>query len=129
MPEEAIRIQYSRSSGPGGQNVNKLNTRAELWISVSSLWMLPDHILLRLRSLAGRRITKEDEIHLVSQMQRSQEGNRQAVIDRLSELIHEALNAPKPRRATRPSRAAKRRRVEAKRRRAETKTHRKEVRE
>lgn len=122
LPEEAVRFAYSRSSGPGGQNVNKVNTRAELWISMASLAILPTYAVVRLRSIAGKRITKDNELHLVAQVERTQEGNRTALLDKLRELVREALAAPKPRRVTKPSKAAKRRRVEAKRHRGEIKS-------
>jgi len=124
LPEDALHFQYSRSSGPGGQNVNKVNTRAELWIAIGSLAILPPYALTRLRSIAGKRITREDELHLVAQIERTQEGNRTALLDKLRELIGEALAAPKPRRSTKPSKGSRRRRVEAKKRRSEIKSHR-----
>jgi len=124
LPEDALHFQYSRSSGPGGQNVNKVNTRAELWIAIRSLAILPPYALTRLRSIAGKRITREDELHLVAQIERTQEGNRTALLDKLRELIREALAAPKPRRSTKPSKGSRRRRVEAKKRRSEIKSHR-----
>ena len=124
LQDEAMRFQYSRSSGPGGQNVNKVNTRAELWISMNSLAVLPPYAQTRLRSIAGKRITKDDELHLVAQIERTQEGNRSALLEKLREMIHQALAAPKPRRATKPSKGSRRRRVEAKKRRSEIKSHR-----
>jgi len=127
VPEDAIRFQYSRSSGPGGQNVNKVNTRAELWLPLERLYQLPYYAMARLRSIAGKRITKEDELHLVAQIERTQEGNRAALFEKLRELVRDAMTAPKPRRKIKVSRAAKRRRVEGKRQRAETKTNRREV--
>jgi len=126
-PSEAIRVQYARSSGPGGQNVNKLNTRAELWIAVDAIAGLTPGAANRLKCLAGKRLTRSGEIHLVAQTERSQERNRQAVLDRLIAIIEEAIIEPKPRRPTRPSRAAKRRRLESKRRRGEVKVHRRNV--
>jgi ribosome-associated protein len=124
LPEEAVRFAYSRSSGPGGQNVNKVNTRVEAWISLRALEILPAYAVVRLRSIAGRRITKDDELHLVAQVERTQEGNRSALIEKLRELIQQALTAPRPRRATKPSKASKRRRVEGKRHRGEIKSNR-----
>lgn len=129
LPEDAVCFQYSRSSGPGGQNVNKVNTRAELWLPIESLWQLPYYALTRLRSIAGKRITKDDELHLVAQVERTQEGNRTALLEKLRELIRDALTAPKPRRKTKPSKASRRRRVEGKRLRSEIKTNRREVRD
>jgi ribosome-associated protein len=120
----AVRFQFARSGGPGGQNVNKLNTKAELWVRLSGLNGLSPSALLRLRHLAGRRLTAADEIHITAETERSQESNRQAVGDKLRELILRAMVEPKRRRPTRPTAASKRRRLEAKRRRSETKSHR-----
>lgn len=122
LPDEAVRFAYSRSSGPGGQNVNKVNTRAELWIGMRAFEVLPQYAIVRLRAIAGKRITKEGELHLVAQIERTQEGNRTALIEKLRELVREALAAPKPRRKTKPSKAAKRRRVDAKKHRGEIKS-------
>jgi ribosome-associated protein len=124
VPSDALRVQYARSSGPGGQNVNKLNTRAELWIDLNAITGLSHGAIQRLRRLAGKRLTRGDEIHLVAQTERSQERNREAVLGRLAQLIEEAMIEPKIRRPTRPSRAAKRRRLEQKRRRGDVKSRR-----
>ncbi len=121
---DALRIQFTRSSGPGGQNVNKLNTRSELWISVDDIVGMTPGGINRLKRLAGKRLTKEGRIHLVAQTERSQERNRAAVMDRLRQMVETAIVEPKPRRATKPSRAAKRRRLDSKRRRGEIKSNR-----
>ena len=120
----AMRFQFARSGGPGGQNVNKLNTKAELWLQVAALTGLTAAARDRLRRAAGRRLTTGDEIHLVSETERGQEGNRAAVMQRLREMIVRACVAPKVRRKSRPSRAAKARRLEGKRRRSEIKQRR-----
>jgi ribosome-associated protein len=124
VPADALRVQYARSSGPGGQNVNKLNTRAELWIDLNAITGLSDGAIQRLRRLAGKRLTRSDQIHLVAQTERSQERNREAVLGRLTQMIEEAMIEPKIRRPTKPSRAAKRRRLEQKRRRGDVKSRR-----
>jgi ribosome-associated protein len=124
-PGDALRIQFTRSSGPGGQNVNKVNSRIELWMPLWAITGLTYNALARLRRLAGRRITVDGELHLSAQTERSQERNRQAVMERLRELLIEAMAEPKPRRATRPSKASKRRRLEAKRHRGDIKSKRK----
>src|SRR5882672_10841002 len=102
VAESVIRVQYSRSGGPGGQNVNKLNTKAELWIGLDAL---APHLSLRaahrVERLAGRRLTKERELHFSSESHRSQEQNRQEAMLRLRELLIAALIEPKPRRKTR----------------------------
>ena len=123
-PPAAVRLQYARSGGPGGQNVNKVNTKAELWVPVESIQGMRPGARARLREMAGTRLTKGDEIHIAAETERSQEANRQAVFDRLRELIVRALVEPKVRRKTKPSKAAKRRRLESKRRRGAIKQRR-----
>jgi ribosome-associated protein len=124
IAESSLRFQTARSGGPGGQNVNKLNTKVELWVPVGALQGLGDAAATRLRSAAGRRLTQADEIHLTSETSRSQETNRATVMERLRELLVAAMHEPKKRRKTRPSRAAKLRRLESKRKRGETKARR-----
>ena len=120
----ALRIQYARSGGPGGQNVNKLNTKAEIWVPVAALRGLRETAIARLRASAGSRLTKADEIHIVSESERSQEGNRLDVMERLRELIVQAKVEPKRRKRTKPSAGAKRKRLESKKRRGEIKAQR-----
>lgn len=123
VPATAVQVVYSRSGGPGGQNVNKLSTRAELRLCTDALsTALPAPAMARLRALAGSRITREGVLQLFSQEFRSQEANRQTVFEKLRELIARALTAPKPRRPTKVSRAAKRRRVDDKKRRGQLKS-------
>ena len=122
VPDSAMRFQYARSGGPGGQNVNKLNTKAELWVPLAAITGLTERALTRLRAMAGRRLTAAGEIHISAETERSQEGNRSAVLDRLRALIAAAAHEPKPRRKTKPSKASKRRRLDAKRRKSEIKS-------
>lgn len=126
VPQDSVQVRFSRSGGPGGQNVNKLSTRAELRISLDALSAAVDDpaTMVRLRTLAGGRITRDGVLQLISQEFRTQEGNRTEVFQKLADLIVEARKAPRPRRATKPSRASKRRRVEEKRRRSEVKARR-----
>jgi len=124
VPADAVRVQFARSSGPGGQNVNKLNTKAELWVPLAEIRGLDPSAFVRLRGLAGKRLTRDGLLHISAQTERTQERNRRAVMDRLRLLIEQALIAPKPRKPTKPSKAARRRRLEAKRRRGETKANR-----
>jgi ribosome-associated protein len=116
-----MRIAFSRGSGPGGQNVNKVNTRAEIWVALGKIAGLSHAGLERLRGLAGRRVNLADELHLVSDVHRTQEGNRREVMQRLRELIVEAARQPKRRMKTRPTAASRRRRIEGKKRRSEIK--------
>jgi ribosome-associated protein len=124
-PTSALRWQYARSSGPGGQNVNKVNTKAELWVGIGSIAGLTPRAVVRLRALAGRRLTGLDELHVSSHTERTQEGNRAAVMWRLRELLIEAMHEPKPRRKSKPSRASRQRRLDSKRHRSEIKAGRK----
>ena len=120
----AMRFQFARSGGPGGQNVNKLNTKAELWMRPEDLRGMHPEAVGRLRHLAGKRLTKEGEIHIVAETARTQEGNRAAVLEKLRELIVAAQHRPKVRRKTKPSRGAKERRLDSKKRRGEIKAKR-----
>jgi ribosome-associated protein len=120
IAESALRVQFSRSGGPGGQNVNKLATKAELWVGVGQL-ALDEEAAQRLRQLAGRRLTMTDDIHIAADTFRTQEQNRAAAMERLRELIIQALHKPKKRRRTRPSRGSRRARLDAKRRRGQVK--------
>jgi ribosome-associated protein len=121
VPASALRFQFARSGGPGGQNVNKLNTKAELWVAIADLNLHPI-ALERLRKLAGRRITSGDELHISSESERSQERNREEAMERLRELLVRATTIPKKRKATKPSKAAKQRRLQSKKRRSEIKS-------
>lgn len=123
-PESAVRFQYARSSGPGGQNVNKVNTKAEVWVIAAAIAGLTDGARTRLRQMAGRRWTAAGEIHIVSDTERRQESNREEVLSRLRELLIQAMHEPKKRRKIKPSKAAKRRRVEGKRLRGQIKSQR-----
>ena len=124
VAESSIRFRYARSSGPGGQNVNKVNTKAELWLPLDAVYGLTPRALDRLKQMAGKRLTIAGEIHISSDTERTQESNRAAVMERLRALLTQAVHEPKARRKTKPSRASKRRRVEAKRKRGEVKANR-----
>ena len=123
-PAASLRWQFARSSGPGGQNVNKVNTKAEVWVPVTALVGMRERAVARLRQLAGKRLTLSDEIHIAADTERTQDGNRTAALGRLRELLVEAMHEPKPRRKTRPSRAARERRLTSKRRRSQIKANR-----
>jgi ribosome-associated protein len=112
----AVRYAFSRSSGPGGQLVNKLSTKAELRVSVASIVGLSLEALTRLRTLAGRRLTQDDELILVASTERSQLDNKRACLQRLRDLVAEAMDVPRPRKPTKPSRASVERRLADKRR-------------
>jgi len=122
VPASALRFHFARSSGPGGQNVNKVNTKAQLWIAPTAIAGLTDRAMQRLKTLAGRRLTIAGEIHITADTERTQESNRQAVLERLSELVKQAMAEPKPRRKTKPSRASKQRRLDGKKIRGQIKS-------
>ena len=115
IPEGEYTLAYVRSPGPGGQNVNKLATACELRFFVARTSLLDEDGRRRLRTLAGRRLTRHDEILIQAHRHRSQEDNRRDALARLGQLIAQAREVPKPRKATRPSRAARQRRLDSKR--------------
>ncbi|WP_428394034.1 alternative ribosome rescue aminoacyl-tRNA hydrolase ArfB [Lichenicoccus sp.] len=116
----ALEISFITAGGPGGQNVNKLATAAQLRFDLRASG-LPPPLLTRLAVLAGSRLTREDVIVITAREFRSQERNRQAAIARLAELIAEAAKVPIRRRPTKASRGERLRRLEAKSHRAATK--------
>ncbi len=118
LPKAILRFSFARSAGPGGQHVNKVNTAVTLRVHLEDLRPhagLSERAMVRLRKLAGARLTKEGELLLRCQASRSQWSNRQTAIERLGALIIEARTLPKPRKKTRPSRGAKERRLQQKR--------------
>lgn len=116
IPGRELSWTAVASGGPGGQNVNKVATKVQLRWELASSTVLPDWARERLVSLAGRKIDSEGNLQISSSSTRSQDRNLELALERLAGLIREALNPPKRRRPTRPSRAAKRRRLEGKRR-------------
>jgi ribosome-associated protein len=129
VEEDQLRFSYCRSSGPGGQNVNKVNTKAELRVALAALRGLSERTRARLAQLAGSRLTNQGELILTCEVSRSQESNRDTALLKLRELLVRAQHQPKPRKATRPSAGARRRRLESKRIRSQIKAGRNEPRE
>jgi len=121
IDEGEIEETFVRSSGPGGQNVNKLSTSVQLRFDVRGSPNLPNDVRERAERLAGRRLTKDGVLVLIAQQHRTQERNRADALERLVELLQEAAIRPKPRRATRPTRASKERRIESKKKRGDVK--------
>ena len=118
IDEAEISESFVRSSGPGGQNVNKLSTAVQLRFDVRHSPSLPNDVAVRLMRLAGRRMTKDGVLVLIAQNHRTQERNRAEAQERLVDLIRQAAVRPVPRRATRPTKASKQRRIETKKRRS-----------
>jgi ribosome-associated protein len=123
IDENDIEIGFVRSSGPGGQNVNKVATSAQLRFDARRI-ALPADAAARLERLAGQRMTKDGVIVIQAQRFRTQERNRADAIDRLVELLREAMVRPVPRRPTRPTLGSKQRRLEGKKRRGDVKAKR-----
>jgi len=123
LPAAALRFAFVRSSGPGGQNVNKRATKARLSVSLEDLRrVMPGPAVARLKRLAGpARLSQDEVLTLTEEGSRSQHTNRQLCIERLSELVIRSLRPPRTRRKTRPTKASKQRRVETKKRRAQIK--------
>jgi ribosome-associated protein len=118
IDEAEIEESFVRSSGPGGQNVNKLSTAVQLRFDVRRSPSLSNDVAIRLMRLAGKRMTKDGVLVLIAQNHRTQERNRAEALDRLVALVQEAAVKPIPRRATKPTRASKERRIEGKKRRS-----------
>ncbi len=124
IDDEDIEEQFVRSSGPGGQNVNKVATAVRLRFDPSGL---PADVRRRLRSLAGTRASDRGLVRIEASRFRTQRRNREDARERLIALIRQAAEPPRPRRATRPTAASRERRLQTKQRRAETKRRRRTI--
>jgi len=114
LPDTDITISFVRSAGPGGQNVNKLATAAQLRFDLAGTTALSPAAKARLRALAGRRVTDDGILLIVARNHRTQEGNRREALARLEALIDQARVEPRLRRATKPTKASKERRLQVK---------------
>ncbi len=121
IDDSELTEDFVRSSGPGGQNVNKLSTAVQLRFNVRQSPSLPNDVAIRLMRLAGSRLTKDGVIVITAQRHRTQERNRQDARDRLIELIQEAAVAPVKRRPTKPTKSSREKRLESKKRRGNIK--------
>ncbi len=124
IPDSDLSFAFVRASGPGGQNVNKVSSAVQLRFEFARSGALSDGVKARLRALAGRRVTDDGAILIIARNQRSQEHNRREALERLTELIRRALVVPKARKATKPTRASRERRLEHKARQQQTKQRR-----
>jgi len=124
IPDEEFEWKFVRSSGPGGQNVNKVSSAVQLRFLLPVNTSLPVAARNRLRRLAGQKLIDDGSILLSARSARSQEQNRRAALERLAQLIRAAMVEPKIRKKTRPTRASMERRIESKKRRASTKRQR-----
>ncbi len=122
IPDAELLWSYARSSGPGGQNVNKVASKAVLRWDVGASPSVPEEVKARLRAQQRRRITTEGELVLSSQRFRDQERNRQDCLEKLCEMVRTATVAPKARKKKRPTRASKERRLAEKRHRSAAKS-------
>jgi ribosome-associated protein len=128
IPDGDYSLAFVRASGPGGQNVNKVSSAVQLRFDLAGTQVLPFRVKARLRALAGRRVLDDGSLLILARNHRTQEANRREAEGRLAALIEEALVEPKIRRATRPTLASKKRRIEGKVHRSGTKSQRGKVR-
>ncbi|WP_165251388.1 alternative ribosome rescue aminoacyl-tRNA hydrolase ArfB [Paludisphaera soli] len=126
LDEGELDFEFIRSSGPGGQNVNKVSTAVRLRFDATNSPSLPEDVRRRLFTLAGRRIGADGFLSILAQAGRTQETNRREAVERLVELVAKACERPKPRRPSRPTLGSQKRRLASKKKHSETKARRKD---
>jgi len=127
LADDEIKLEFVQSSGPGGQNVNKLATAVQLRFDVRHSPSLPEDVRLRLERLAGKRLNEDGVLIIEAHRYRTQEHNRQDAIGRLVAMVRRATEKPKPRKKTRPTAESRQKRLDEKRRRGEIKSLRRKV--
>ena len=125
VPERELHLEFARSRGPGGQNVNKVETAVTIRFDLVASTSLPDPVKDRLRVVAGGRVTRDGIVILQSRRRRTQAQNRKEVMDRFRELLRRAARPPRRRKPTRPTASSREKRLEAKRRKSGVKRLRK----
>jgi len=125
IPLDEFEWTFARSSGPGGQNVNKTSTKAQLRWKLDESPSLPDDVKQRFRTQCRRRMTKDGECLITSQRYRDQQKNVDDCLNKLRDLLKQAVTPPKKRKQTKPTRASKERRLRQKKQRGEKKKQRK----
>ncbi len=121
IPDNELNLEFIRSAGPGGQNVNKVSTAVQLRFDIWGNVTLPIDAKTRLVKLAGQRVTNEGILIIEARRFRTQEQNREDAIERFATLVRKSLEAPKPRKKTRPTAGSKEKRLQSKKKRSEIK--------
>jgi ribosome-associated protein len=125
--EEDLEFNFVRSSGPGGQNVNKVSTAVQLRFNLSNFQNINEDVKIRIKKFAGRRITANGILIIEAKRYRTQEKNKQDAINRLIELFKKAIVAPKKRKSTKPTKVSSEKRIDLKKQRSSKKELRKKI--